>query len=52
MARNMGRTMDKVTPAKKQEPTIAIWQKGGAMSPGEALATDKSDVRKPVQGTK
>jgi hypothetical protein len=36
------------TPAKKQEPTVEIWKKGGAKSPGEALQTDKSSVRKPV----
>lgn len=36
------------TPLKKQEPTAAIWQKGGAKSADEALATDKSSVRKPV----
>lgn len=39
---------DVPTPLKKQEPTAAIWQKGGAMSPADALATDKSSVRKPV----
>lgn len=36
------------TPLKKQEPTIAIWKSGGATSPDQALATDKSSVRKPV----
>ena len=36
------------TPLKKAEPTNAIWKKGGATSPAEALATDKTSVRKPV----
>lgn len=36
------------TPLKKQEPTADIWKKGGATSPGDALATDKANVRKPV----
>lgn len=36
------------TPLKKQEPTADIWKNGGAKSPGDALAKDKSDVRKPV----
>lgn len=36
------------TPLKKQEPTVSIWKKGGAKSVGEALGSDKSDVRKPV----
>jgi hypothetical protein len=39
---------DVPTPLKKQEPTASIWQQGGAKSPVEALAKDKSDVRKPV----
>jgi hypothetical protein len=39
---------DVPTPLKKQEPTAAIWKKGGAKSPDEALGTDKSSVRKPV----
>ena len=49
MARNLGRPMDKSTPMKKAEPTDAIYKKGGDMSPAEALARDKSDVRKPVE---
>jgi len=36
------------TPLKKAEPTNAIWKGGGAKSADEALATDKSSVRKPV----
>ena len=37
------------TPLKKQEPTVEIWKKGGAKSPDEALSTDRSSVRAPVQ---
>lgn len=36
-----------VTPLKKQEPTASIWKQGGYKTPAEALAKDKSDVRKP-----
>lgn len=39
---------DVPTPLKKQEPTVDIWKKGGAMTPDEALQTDKSNVRKPL----
>lgn len=49
MSRNVGREMDKSTPLKKQEPTVPIYKKGGDMTPGEALARDKSDVRKPIE---
>ena len=43
-----GRPMDKSTPAKIQEPTLEISKKGGDKTAGEALARDKSSVRKPV----
>ena len=39
---------DVSTPLKKQEPTADIWKRGGAKSPDEAIATDKSSVRSPV----
>jgi hypothetical protein len=48
MARDVGRIPEKVTPAKVVEPTNEIYRKGGAMTPDEALKTDKSSVRKPV----
>lgn len=49
MDHNMGRKIEKPTPAKKIEPTNEIRNKGGDMTPGEALARDKSSVRQPVK---
>jgi len=40
------------TPLKKQEPTAAIWKKGGDTSPDAALAGDKGSVRQPVTPSK
>jgi hypothetical protein len=37
------------TPLKKQEPTAAIWKKGGDKSVGDALSGDKNSVRQPVK---
>lgn len=48
MTRNVGREMDKPTPDKKQEPTQEIYKKSGDTSASEALARDKSSIRKPI----
>jgi hypothetical protein len=48
MTRNVGREMDKSTPERKPEPTDEIYKKGGDLSPADALARDKSSIRKPI----
>jgi hypothetical protein len=37
----------KSTPMAVQEPTLPYWKQSG-MTPSEALAHDKSSVRKPI----